>query len=419
MTEAAATAAANAVREDRLWARHMDMAAIGATGDGGVNRQSLTPTEAEAWALLARWAAARGYAVAADAVGNLFVRREGTDPQARPVLTGSHVDTQPTGGRFDGIYGVLAGFEVLEALDDAGIRTRRPIEVVSWTNEEGNRFQPGALGSAVFAGVFPLADMLAVRDADGVSVADAIADVLRRTPVPSRGTPGFPVDGYVEAHIEQGPRLEAAGRTIGVVTGVQGHRRYAVEVLGEEAHSAATPRRARKDALIAACAMVTDLAAALADEADTIRLTIGRFRVEPDAPGVVPARVWFTVNLNHPDDTVLVDCVRRLEAIVEARKGPCTASVTYMTGRAPVAFAPRVMDRIRGHASALGLASMDMLSHAGHDAMHIARVCPTGMIFVPCLKGISHNPAESATPADLAAGARVLAATLVEMADAD
>ncbi|MFN8925245.1 MAG: M20/M25/M40 family metallo-hydrolase, partial [Rhodospirillales bacterium] len=154
MTEAAATAAANAVREDRLWARHMDMAAIGATGDGGVNRQSLTPTEAEAWALLARWAAARGYAVAADAVGNLFVRREGTDPQARPVLTGSHVDTQPTGGRFDGSDGVLAGFEVREALDDAGIRTRRPIEVVSWTNEEGNRFQPGALGSAVFAGVF-------------------------------------------------------------------------------------------------------------------------------------------------------------------------------------------------------------------------------------------------------------------------
>lgn len=418
MTGGKAAAAAAAVREDRLWSRHMDMAAIGGTPDGGVDRQALTPAEAEARALMARWAAARGYAVATDAIGNLFVRREGTDPVARPILTGSHVDSQPTGGRFDGIYGVLAGFEVLEALDDAGLSTRRPIEVVSWTNEEGNRFQPGALGSAVFAGVFPLDAMRAVRDGAGVSVAEALDDVLRRAPAPSRGVPGFPVDGYVEAHIEQGPRLEAAGRTIGVVTGVQGHRRYAVEVLGEEAHSAATPRSARKDALIAACAIVTDLAAALADEADAIRLTIGRFRVEPDAPGVVPGRVWFTVNLNHPEEAVLVDCVRTLEAIVAARKGPCAATVTYMTGRAPVAFAPAVMDRIRGHAAVMGLPSMDMLSHAGHDAMHVARICPTGMVFVPCLKGISHNPAESATPADLAAGTRVLAATLVDMADA-
>jgi N-carbamoyl-L-amino-acid hydrolase len=411
-------AAAAAVSEARLWARHMEMATIGVTAAGGVNRQALTAEDARARSCLAGWAAARGYAVSSDAIGNLFVRRPGSDPGARPILTGSHMDTQPTGGRFDGIYGVLAGFEVLEALDDAGLRTRRPIEVVSWTNEEGNRFQPGALGSAVFAGVFPLADMLSVRDAEGISVAEAIADTLRLAPAADRGTPGFPVDGYVEAHIEQGPRLEAAGLTIGVVTGVQGHRRYSVEVLGEAAHSAATPRRARKDALIAACNIVSDLARALADEADRIRLTIGRFRVEPDAPGVVPSRVWFTVNLNHPEEPVLVDCVRQLHAIVAARKGPCEAVVSYMTGREPIAFAPEVMDRIRRHAAALGLPSMDMLSHAGHDAMHVARVCPGGMIFVPCAQGVSHNPAETATPADLAAGARVLAATLVEMADA-
>lgn len=417
MPNASAVAAA-AVDEARLWARHMEMATIGATAAGGVNRQTLTAEDARARALLASWAEARGYAVSSDLIGNLFVRRAGTEPGAHPILTGSHIDTQPTGGRFDGIYGVLAGFEVLQALDDAGLQTRRPIEVVSWTNEEGNRFQPGALGSAVFAGVFPLAEMQAVRDADGISVAEAVADTLRRAPAADRGQPGFPIDGYVEAHIEQGPRLEAAGRTIGVVTGIQGHRRYSVEVLGEAAHSAATPRSARKDALIAACNIVSDLASALADEADTIRLTIGRFRVEPDAPGVVPSRVWFTVNLNHPEEPVLVECVNRLQEIVAARKGPCDAIVTYMAGRAPIAFAADVMDRIRRHAKGLGLSSMDMLSHAGHDAMHIARLCPGGMIFVPCAKGISHHPDESATPADLAAGARVLAATLVEMADA-
>ena len=418
MLNGSAATAAAAVSEARLWARHMEMAAIGAIAGGGVNRQTLTAKEARARALLTSWAQARGYAVSSDTIGNLFVRREGNEAHARPILTGSHMDTQPTGGKFDGIYGVLAGFEVLEALDDAGLRTRRPIEVVSWTNEEGNRFQPGALGSAVFAGVFPLAEMLAVRDGDGISVAEALADTLRRAPAADRGRPGFPIDGYVEAHIEQGPRLEAAGRTIGVVTGVQGHRRYSVEILGEAAHSAATPRLARKDALIASCNIVSELAQALADEADTIRLTIGRFRVEPDAPGVVPSRVWFTVNLNHPEEQVLVECVSRLQAIVAVRKGPCEAIVTQMTGRAPVAFAPAVMDLIRRNAKYLGLATMDMLSHAGHDAMHIANICLGGMIFVPCAQGISHHPSESATPADLAAGARVLSATLVDMADA-
>ena len=409
---------ASRVSETRLWQRHMDMARIGATEKGGVNRQALTQEDARARALLVSWAKSRGFAVATDAIGNLFVHREGTDPAARPILTGSHMDTQPTGGKFDGIYGVLAGFEVLEAFEDARVATRRPIEVAAWTNEEGNRFQPGAMGSAVFAGVFALDDMLAVKDQQGVTVAEAVAATARATPTPSRGRPGFPIDFYVEAHIEQGPRLEATGNTIGVVSLVQGHRRYAVEVLGEVAHSAATPRRARKDALIASCNIVSELARALADAADKIRLTIGRFDVYPGAPGVVPGRVWFTVNLNHPVDAVLEDCTRQLHAIVAAHKGPCDATVTRLTGRAPINFAPQVMDLVRSNAAALGLPHMDMPSDAGHDAMHIANVCPTGMIFVPCAGGVSHNEAESATPADLAAGARVLALTLEAMANA-
>jgi N-carbamoyl-L-amino-acid hydrolase len=410
--------AAARVSETRLWQRHTDMAAIGATAKGGVNRQALTAEDARARALLVSWARARGFVLAADAIGNLFVRREGADPHARPILTGSHMDTQPTGGKFDGIYGVLAGFEVLEALEDAGIRTRRPIEVVAWTNEEGNRFQPGAMGSAVFAGVLDLAAMLAATDQAGVSVADAVAETLRATPVADRGTPGFPIDGYVEAHIEQGPRLEAAGCTIGVVSGVQGHRRYAVTVVGEEAHSAATPRRARKDALLAAANMVSALAPALADEADAIRFTVGRFDVYPNGPGVVPGRVYFTVNLNHPDLVVLDECTSLVHGTVAAHQGPCTATVVALSERAPVTFAPAVMEIVRRNAAALGLGQMDMLSHAGHDAMHIVRACPTGMVFVPCLRGISHNEAESATPSNLAAGTRVLAATVVGMADA-
>jgi N-carbamoyl-L-amino-acid hydrolase len=272
------------------------------------------------------------------------------------------------------------------------------------------------MGSAVFAGVYPLAEMLAAKDLAGVSVAEAVAATLHAAPVAQRAGVGFALDGYVEAHIEQGPRLEEAGRTIGVVSGVQGHRRYMVTVEGEVAHSAATPRSRRKDALIAAARIVTALADALADAADTIRLTIGRFIVEPNAPGVVPGRVEFTVNLNHPDLAVLEDCTRHVHAVAAAHQGPCTATVALLTQRAPVTFAPAVMDLVRDGAAGLGLSHMDMLSHAGHDAMHIARICPTGMIFVPCLQGISHNEAESATAADLAAGARVLAATLVALA---
>lgn len=195
MPNGSAAVAATAVDEARLWARHMEMATIGGMETGGVNRQTLTAEAASARAPLASWAEARGYAVSSDLIGNLFVRRAGIKAGARPILTGSYMDTQPTGGQFDGIYGVLAGLEVLEALDDAGPQTHRPIEVVSWTNEEGNRFQPCALGSAVFAGVFPLAETLAVRDADGISVAEAVADTLRRAPVADRGQPRLPIDG--------------------------------------------------------------------------------------------------------------------------------------------------------------------------------------------------------------------------------
>ncbi len=226
------TRASVAVSEQRLWQRHgMDMARFGATAKGGVNRQALSVEDAQSRAQLTQWAKARGFTVYVDAIGNMFVRRDGTDKTANPVMTGSHLDSQPTGGKFDGTYGVLAGFEALEALEDAGIATRRPIEVVAWTNEEGNRFQPGAMGSAVFAGSYDLAKMLAVRDPAGVSVGEALKETLKAAPATRRTDKVVP-DSYIEAHIEQGPRLEAEGKTIGVVTLIQGQRRFLVDIIG-------------------------------------------------------------------------------------------------------------------------------------------------------------------------------------------
>jgi N-carbamoyl-L-amino-acid hydrolase len=401
----------------------MAMAEIGGfadpAGHRGVNRPCLSEDDRRARRLLISWAKELGLSVSVDPIANLFLRLEGSDPAAAPVLTGSHMDSQPNGGRFDGIWGVIAGLEAVQAIREAGATPRRPIEVVAWTNEEGNRFQPGAMGSAVFAGTYDLAAMLAARDQQGVTLAAALEETQRATPVPSRGAPGFPIDGYVEAHIEQGPVLEARGLTIGVVTLVQGQRRYAVEILGEEAHSGTTPRAARKDALMAAVDIIHALAPAMAqdDPADTVRFTVGRLEVHPGSPSTVPGRVNFIIDLRHPDPAVLDHRRQLIFDLIERHKGHCSVTVKKINEVPPTPFAPDVIDLVRTNAARLGLSRMDMPSGAGHDAMHIAPLCPSGMIFVPCLKGISHNEAESATPADVAAGARVLAATLVALAN--
>jgi N-carbamoyl-L-amino-acid hydrolase len=283
--------AAEAIREERLWRRHADMARLGGTPKGGVNRQALSAEDAAARNLLGSWARARGFAVSTDAIGNLFVRREGSDPKAPPVMSGSHMDSQPTGGRFDGMYGVLAAFEALEALEDAGVKTKRPVVAVAWTNEEGSRFQPGAMGSAVFAGHNDLYEMLQAKDWKGVVLKDALAETLKAAPAPMLdGRPGFPLDGYVEAHIEQGPRLENERKTIGVVTAIQGSRRYIVTTEGEEAHAGTTPRAARKDAFAAALRIAQAMYEATTDQDDTLRFTIGRVDVAPGSPNTVPGK---------------------------------------------------------------------------------------------------------------------------------
>ena len=275
---------------ERLWQRHMDMAKIGGTPKGGVNRLALTDEDIVAHRTIADWAKARGFGVFLDDMGNMFVRRDGTDPTLAPAMSGSHSDTQPTGGRFDGISGVLAAFEALEAIDDAGIKTRRPIECAIWNNEEGARFTPGVMGSAVYCGKSDLQTMLAGTDGDGISMGSCVAALKAALPDAQPRALGTPVAGFIELHIEQGPLLEAAGKVIGVVTGMQGNRRFFVDVIGEDAHSGTTPLSRRKDAFIAATDMARALRDLFHDPEDVLRFTIGRFEVLPGAVVVVPGR---------------------------------------------------------------------------------------------------------------------------------
>jgi beta-ureidopropionase / N-carbamoyl-L-amino-acid hydrolase len=405
-----------AVDQDRLWRRHMAMAEIGAIAGNGVNRQALSPEDIRARALLLEWAGTRGWQPAADPIANLFVRRPGRDPAAAPVLAGSHMDSQPAGGRFDGIFGVLAALEALEALDAAGIATERSIDLVAWTNEEGGRFAPGAMGSAVFAGAIDLASCLALTDAAGVSFEDALRTTLAATPGLARRDFRFPIAAYVEPHIEQGPQLERAHKQIGVVTGIQGARWYVVEVVGEPGHAGTAPLAARKDALRAAVRMIGALQELMHDPEDALRFTVGRLEVEPNSPNTVPAKVTFSIDFRHPEARVLDERGARIEAVCRAHAGPCAVTVALTFDRAPSVFPDRIVGAIERAAAITGHSHMRLPSGAFHDANFLADLAPAGMIFVPCAKGISHSPAEYARPEDLAAGARVLAATLVALA---
>jgi len=405
------------IDEERLWRRHMELAAIGATEKGGVNREAFTEEESAARRLLAGWAEARGFTCAVDDFGNLFFRREGTDPDADPIVTGSHIDSQPTGGKFDGAYGVLAGLEVLEAAEDAGIETRRPLEFVAWTNEEGGRFQPATMGSGVYVGAMDAEEMLDIADRDGVTIRELMPKTLAATPNASHRPLGTSLAAYIEAHIEQGPVLEMEEKTIGVVTGIQGCRWFTIEVLGSEAHAGTTPFAARKDAFRAAHAMVAEMQEMTADENDITRFTVGRFDVEPGSPNTVPGRVIFTVDLRHPDADTLKRYGDSIADICARHANGLEFSVKETYSVPPIAFHQDVVECVRDSTRSLSLSHRDIISGALHDAKYMNDICPAGMIFVPCEKGISHNEVEAAQPGDLAAGARVLAEAMVALAN--
>jgi N-carbamoyl-L-amino-acid hydrolase len=405
------------VSEERLWRRHGEMAGIGAIPGNGVNRAALSKEDIAARKVLIGWARDRNFEVGVDAIGNLFVRRPGHDPAAAPVMTGSHMDSQPRGGRFDGMYGVLAGLEALQAIDEAGVKTRRPIELVAWTNEEGGRFPPCTMGSAVHTGARKLEDFLDVKDNDGVALRDALAQTLAATPGLAQRPLKAPAAAYIEAHIEQGPLLENAGKTIGVVTGIQGLRWFNVEVFGKTDHAGTTPLALRQDALREAVDVINALREVTHDATDTVRFTVGRMLVTPNSTNSVASHVLFSVDLRHPELATLDRLARAADSAARKAAKQCTIKITPTLHDDPCVFDPGVIEAIERAANELKLPSMRLPSGASHDAMYMARVCPTGMIFVPCEKGVSHNEAENATPADLAAGARALTAALLELAN--
>jgi N-carbamoyl-L-amino-acid hydrolase len=400
----------------RLWARHMELARFGARDDGGVDRPTLSAVEGDARAQVIAWGRAIGLKPFTDGVANLFLRYEGRDPALSPVVAGSHIDSQPTGGKFDGVFGVLAALEAVEAMVVRGEKPLRAIEVVAWTNEEGARFAPGMTGSDVFTGTKSLDQVLPILDAEGITISDAMKAILAGDrDVPLRPF-GFPIAAYIEPHIEQASVLEKAGVPIGVVTGIQGTRRYRVRVTGKAAHAGTALRRDRRDAVMAAVRMIQAMDEAAMEPADTL-LTVGLFQVTPNAPSVVPAEVLFSIDLRHPDNAVVDRVDGDIRRIVEEHRGACAVELRQIQHSPSLNFSSAVRDAITAAAAARGIPAMDVYSAAGHDARQLHYVCPAGMIFVPCRGGISHNPEEWAEPEHLAAGAQVLADVLWDLAN--
>jgi beta-ureidopropionase / N-carbamoyl-L-amino-acid hydrolase len=409
--------AAAAVDEQRQWSRMMGMAQLGAIPGDGVNRACLTALDRQARRLLIDWANEVGAAVSVDAAANLWLRLEGTDPRAAAVITGSHMDTQPNGGRFDGIYGVIAGLEALTALQQSGTKPRRPVEVVAWTNEEGGRFSPGCMGSMAWSGFRRIEEFADVVDPDGVRFADALAGHLAaETDLPLRPLGSQP-HAYVEAHIEQGPRLEAEGLDIGVVTGIQGSRWFTVTLTGETAHAGTTPLALRRDAVQDMVRAIKALNALMHDPMDVLRFTVGRVVVEPNTSNSVADKASFTIDFRHPNKDVLLTRGNAVAGVVQAAVRNAGVTVQETFHALPVEFSPLVIEAVERATIEQNCRQMRLPSGAFHDAQFVVPVCPTGMIFVPCRRGISHNPAEYSEPSQLAVGTRVLTQTLVELAD--
>ncbi len=404
------------INADRLWSRQVATDAIGATANGGVHRMALSMEDIESHRVIAEIAFGRGWAVTIDDIGNMFAIRAGSASDRAPIAAGSHTDSQPMAGRFDGMQGTLAALEAMEAIDDAGIATFAPIMLAIWNNEEGPRFNPACMGSAVYAGVRTLAEVIDQRDTDGIVLRDCIADLRAAIPEAGHHDIGAPIGAFLESHIEQGIELESSGNTIGVVTGMQGYRRWRIDVTGEEAHSGTQPISRRKDAFVAATDMAVALRQAFADETDEMRFTIGRFQVTPGGISVVPGHVHFTVDMRHPSSEVLIQHGNRLGEICEANKGPCDVAIDEFITSTTLEFPEKIRTQLTQAADRRGYAHQPIFSRASHDARHISRLCPAGMIFIPCKDGISHNEAESAEKSDCAASAQVLADVMLDLA---
>jgi N-carbamoyl-L-amino-acid hydrolase len=395
------------INGQRLWDSLMELARIGATDKGGVKRLALSDLDRQGRDLVVGWGVEAGLAVTVDQIGNVFMRREGRNPQLAPVVTGSHIDTQPTGGKFDGNYGVLAGLEVVRTLNDLKIETEAPIEVAFWTNEEGSRFVPVMMGSGVFCGAFSLETAYAARDTEGRSVRDELARIgYMGEQVPGR----HPIGAYFETHIEQGPVLEDAGKVIGVVPAVMGLSWYDCTVTGMEAHAGPTPMGLRRDALQVATTIMQEVVAIANRYPPYGRGTVGMVQVFPNSRNVIPGQVRFSIDLRNVSDALLDTMHEEMRAFVAQTQATSGLKVELerVSYYPPCAFHPDCVSAVRAATEKLGYSTMDVVSGAGHDAIYAARVAPAGMIFVPCKDGISHNEIEDAQPDHLEAGCNVL-----------
>jgi beta-ureidopropionase / N-carbamoyl-L-amino-acid hydrolase len=402
-----------AIDGDRMWATIMETAQIGATPKGGICRLTLTDLDRQVRDWFRAKCEAAGCTVSVDDMGNIFARRPGRDPTLPPIAIGSHLDTQPTGGKYDGVIGVLSGLEVLRTLNDQGYETNAPIEVIDWTNEEGSRFAPAMLSSGVFAGVFDTPFAYAREDRAGEKFGEELMRIGYKGDVPCGS---HKLGAHFELHIEQGPILEDEAKTIGVVTGVQGMRWYEVIVTGTEGHAGATPMRLRRDALVAASRMVVAVNRIGWDHAPEAVATVGLLESRPNSRNVVPGSVFFTIDLRHPNDAVVAAMEAEMRAQFEriAADGSVEMAIECVWDSPAVRFSPDCIAAVRHAAEAAGYGHRDIVSGAGHDSAYIARVAPTSMVFVPCEKGLSHNEAEHAEKTDVIAGANVLLRAVLE-----
>jgi beta-ureidopropionase / N-carbamoyl-L-amino-acid hydrolase len=391
----------------RLWDLLMSMAEIGATPKGGVRRLTLSEVDRRGRDRFRAECEAAGLKVRVDAIGNMFARREGRDAKRLPVLLGSHLDSQPSGGKFDGALGVLAGLEVMRSLNDLGIVTEAPIELVNWTDEEGSRFGHSLMGSGVWAGVFSLEKAYALTDVDGVTVESALSGIGYRG---DQQAAAFPADAYFELHIEQGPILERETKQIGVVTGAQAQIWYDARTIGQDSHAGTTPPSTRKDALVCAARIIELVERMMRGRGEDGRGTVGQLLVLPNSRNVVPGEVRFSVEFRHPSDAEVDQLDTEFRRAAPAIARDCGVELELETlFRIPAQpFDPTCIDLVRQGAAKLGYSAREIVSGAGHDAVYVARHVPTAMIFTPCKDGLSHNEAESIQPAEAEAGCQVL-----------
>lgn len=395
------------VNADRLWSRHMEMAQIGAIAGEGNCRLSMSAEDSAARELFATWCKNAGMTLQVDGAGNMFALRPGTDPTLPPIAAGSHLDTQPHGGRFDGISGVLAALEVVETLNDAGLQTKAPLAVINWTNEEGVRFGPGLMGSSWFVGDISDDGLSEIRDIDGVAFVDEAA---KRGWRGAQGAGAFRMGAFFELHIEQGPQLEALGHQVGIVTSVQGLKWLDVSLKGMDAHAGTTPLDHRNDALLAAARMLVALNETGRACGLDARVSVGRLKTATDGPSTIVGEANFVIDIRHPDATVLARLAVSCEAVCRsiAAETGCEITVSQRISVPPKHFDQSCIEALAEAARDLGVTHSEIASGALHDASNIADVAPTAMVFVPCRNGISHNVEEYASREDLAAGASVL-----------